>query len=72
MAASGGLAQLSNGPDVCWRIKEERQGLQIMKELLVGARVSAAGPAAPFASSSRPARQSPAIRVYGWVWQATL
>eukprot|EP00049_Salpingoeca_infusionum_P007555 m.122848 g.122848 ORF g.122848 m.122848 type:complete len:1015 (+) comp13742_c1_seq1:230-3274(+) len=34
-AASGGLALLSQSRDVCWRIKEERQGLQIIKELLV-------------------------------------
>eukprot|EP00056_Hartaetosiga_gracilis_P005802 m.89143 g.89143 ORF g.89143 m.89143 type:complete len:1024 (+) comp12287_c0_seq2:79-3150(+) len=35
MAASGGLALLSQSKDVCERIVEENQGLQILKELLV-------------------------------------
>eukprot|EP00043_Microstomoeca_roanoka_P011215 m.105726 g.105726 ORF g.105726 m.105726 type:complete len:1030 (+) comp15129_c0_seq1:201-3290(+) len=34
-AASGGLALLSSSEDVCGRIVQEKQGLQILKELLV-------------------------------------
>ena len=34
-AAAGGLALLSNSPDVCQRIVEEKQGLTIIRELLV-------------------------------------
>ncbi|EDQ85525.1 uncharacterized protein MONBRDRAFT_34234 [Monosiga brevicollis MX1] len=34
-AASGGLALLSSSPDVAHRIREEPQGLQVLKELLV-------------------------------------
>jgi hypothetical protein len=34
-AASGGLAQLSVSPDVCQRILDEKQGLTILRELIV-------------------------------------
>ncbi|EGD75329.1 hypothetical protein PTSG_06979 [Salpingoeca rosetta] len=34
-AASGGLAILSSSPDVCQRIVDEKQGMQVLKELMV-------------------------------------